>query len=169
MFRKAFDVYWYLNEPCSYLFFVSDFRLSYFVLFFSFDMRVSEDGRHWRDNGTLGNRAFFQFRETGTRWVNHHFIQDGPLKIKAWKKTFPFSKVLCCFVNNIFKFILQNKITTVSPVSFTVQQKAIQFCKTIFLKCVNFRWVNVKTEFQSSIAAEKSTLLGYCKSHNYFG
>jgi len=30
-------------------------------------MRVGAEGRHWVDNSTLGNRAYFQFRETGTQ------------------------------------------------------------------------------------------------------
>ena len=33
----------------------------------SFDMRQKEKGRHWKDNRTLGNRAFFHYKETGMR------------------------------------------------------------------------------------------------------
>ena len=34
---------------------------------FSYDMRQKEKGRHWKDNRTLGNRAFFHYKETGMR------------------------------------------------------------------------------------------------------
>jgi len=34
---------------------------------YSFDMRQKEKGRHWKDNRTLGNRAFFHYKETGMR------------------------------------------------------------------------------------------------------
>ena len=30
-------------------------------------MRQKEKGRHWKDNRTLGNRAFFHYKETGMR------------------------------------------------------------------------------------------------------
>ena len=30
-------------------------------------MRQKEKGRHWKDNRTLGNRAFFSFKETGMK------------------------------------------------------------------------------------------------------
>ena len=33
---------------------------------FSYDMR-QKGGRHWKDNRTLGNRAFFHYKETGMR------------------------------------------------------------------------------------------------------
>ena len=45
--------------------------LQILTLFFSyicsFDMRQKEKGRHWKDNRTLGNRAFFHYKETGMR------------------------------------------------------------------------------------------------------
>ena len=41
--------------------------LTLFLYICSFDMRQKEKGRHWKDNRTLGNRAFFHFKETGMR------------------------------------------------------------------------------------------------------
>ena len=38
-----------------------------FFAFQSFDMRQKEKGRHWKDDRTLGNRAFFHYKETGMR------------------------------------------------------------------------------------------------------
>ena len=35
--------------------------------FCSFDIRQGESGRHWRDNRTVGDRAYFKFFETGMR------------------------------------------------------------------------------------------------------
>ena len=44
-------------------------KFKYVTFFCSYDMRQSqnEKGRHWKDNRTLGNRAFFHYKETGMR------------------------------------------------------------------------------------------------------
>lgn len=51
------------DEPHLILFYKDDLGTP----IYSYDLRKGEDGRHWRDNRTLGNRAFFQFSETGMR------------------------------------------------------------------------------------------------------
>ncbi|TRY71663.1 hypothetical protein TCAL_04738 [Tigriopus californicus] len=54
---------------------------------YSFDMRQGENGRHWRDNGTLGNRAYFKFYETGMfsetgAPMIHSFLGIEPLQVQ---------------------------------------------------------------------------------------
>lgn len=54
---------------------------------YSFDMRQGENGRHWRDNGTLGNRAYFKFYETGMfsetgAPMIHSYLGIEPLQVK---------------------------------------------------------------------------------------
>ncbi len=48
----------------------------------SFDLREGESGRHWRDNRTLGERAFFQFHETGMRSETGAAVVDSYLGIE---------------------------------------------------------------------------------------
>ena len=54
-----YNLQFYYTDYSIYIF-------SQFHYFSSYDMR-QKGGKHWKDNRTLGNRAFFHYKETGMR------------------------------------------------------------------------------------------------------